>query len=67
MKPGQQLENGIAGEVREINFTGATSTVRVDANGLTLEALVLQPDGLVAGESCTIRLPQEHLSLLKNE
>jgi len=67
VKAGQQLENGFGGEVLEINFAGATSTVRVDANGLLLEALVLQPNGLVAGGSCTIQLPSEHLSLLKNE
>ena len=32
--------------IREIVSAGATSTVRVDANGLLLEALVLRTDGL---------------------
>jgi ABC-type Fe3+/spermidine/putrescine transport system ATPase subunit len=63
----QQLENSLAGEIREINFTGATSTIRIDANGLGLEALVLQPNGLAVGSRCVVQLPAEHLSLLKNE
>jgi iron(III) transport system ATP-binding protein len=63
----QQYENSMTAEIREINFAGATSTVRLDANGLALEALVLQPNGLRAGESCVLSLPTEHLSLLKNE
>lgn len=64
---GQQIENALAGEVREINFAGATSTIRLDANGLSLEALVVQPNGFTTGAPCVVQLPAEHLSLLKNE
>jgi iron(III) transport system ATP-binding protein len=62
-----QADNSLKAEIREINFAGATSMVRLDANGLALEALVLQPNGLTTGDSCVLQLPSEHLSLLKNE
>jgi iron(III) transport system ATP-binding protein len=58
-------ENNIAAEVREINFAGATSTVKLDAGGLMLEALVLQPNSFSAGARCVAVLPAEHISLLK--
>jgi iron(III) transport system ATP-binding protein len=58
-------ENALPANVREINFAGATSTVKLDANGLFLEALVLQPNGLAAGTRCAVVLPPEHISLLK--
>src|SRR5918999_1431164 len=46
--------NSLHGHIREIVFAGATSTVRVDAAGLLLEALVLQPDGLKIDQECTV-------------
>jgi ABC-type Fe3+/spermidine/putrescine transport system ATPase subunit len=58
-------ENSFRAQVKEINFAGATSTVRLDANGLSLEALVLQPNGLAAGDNCVVVLPAEHIALLK--
>ena len=58
--------NTLKAEVREIVFGGATSMVRVDANGLALEALVLQPDALRIGSICEVSLPPERLSALKN-
>lgn len=60
-------ENAFAAEVREINFAGATSSVKLDANGLLIEALTLEANGLAAGDQCTVMLPPEKLSLLKNE
>jgi iron(III) transport system ATP-binding protein len=60
-------ENTLIGHVREIVFAGATSTVRVDANGLMLEALVLQPNGLQTGQECKVILPPEHLRPLRSE
>jgi ABC-type Fe3+/spermidine/putrescine transport system ATPase subunit len=60
-------ENVLSATVREIVFAGATSSVRLDANGLMLEALVLQPNGLQVGQSCNIVLSPEHLRLLKSE
>ena len=63
----RELENLLSAQIREVNFAGATSTVRLDANGLSIEALVLQPNGLSVGTQCQAHLPAEHLSLLKNE
>ncbi len=61
------LPNALPAEVREINFAGATSTIKLDANGLLLEAVSLGEDSLVPGASCTVVLPEDRLSLLKNE
>jgi len=60
-------ENSVRARVREINFAGATSSIKLDANGLLLEALVLQPDGLAIGNDYNLTLPPERLSLLRNE
>jgi len=59
--------NSLRGNIREIVFAGATSTVRVDAAGLLLEALVLQPEGLRVDQECTVVLPRERLTLLQNQ
>jgi len=59
--------NVLSARVREVVFAGATSTVRVDANGLHLEALVVQPNGLEAGQECGVVLAPEHLKLLRGE
>ena len=60
-------ENILSGQVRDIVFAGATSTVRIDANGLLLEALVLQPNGLHVGQECSVALPPEHLRPLNSD
>jgi iron(III) transport system ATP-binding protein len=61
------VANALSARIRDINFAGATSSIKLDANGLHLEALVLQPDGLSVGDSCFAILPPERMSLLKNE
>jgi len=58
--------NSLHANIRDIVFGGATSTVRVDANGLLLEALVLRTDGLQVNQSCNVILSPDHLTLLKN-
>jgi iron(III) transport system ATP-binding protein len=62
-----QFENALPAVVREINFAGATSSMKLAANGLILEALVLAADGLSVGDSRTVVLPPERIALLKNE
>ena len=57
-------ENVVPGQVREINFAGATSSIKIDANGLPLEALVLEPDGFGVGDRCFVELPSDRISLL---
>ncbi len=59
--------NALPANVREINFAGATSSIKLDAKGLALEALRLQADGLAIGDECVVVLPPEKISLLKNE
>jgi hypothetical protein len=51
--------------VREINFAGATSSIKLDADGLVLEALALDVDGLSVGDHRTAVLPPQRISLLK--
>jgi iron(III) transport system ATP-binding protein len=58
-------DNALPAEVREIDFAGATSTVKLDAAGLMLEALVLQPNSFSVGSRSLAVLPAEHISLLK--
>jgi len=60
------VPNSLRGTIREIVFAGATSTVRVDANGLLLEALVVQPDGLQINQQCAVVLPADKLRLLNH-
>ena len=67
ISPGTSSINSFNAQVREVVFAGATSTVRVDANGLLLEALVLQPNGLQVGQECSVALAPEHLRLLRSE
>ena len=50
--------------VRAVNFSGATTSVKLDAGGLMLEALVLQLDGLATGDACLVRLPSERIAVL---
>ncbi|HSD47615.1 MAG TPA: ABC transporter ATP-binding protein [Pyrinomonadaceae bacterium] len=57
--------NAWRGTIREVVFAGATSTVRVDANGLLIEALVVQPDGLQVNQECTVVLDPARLRLLR--
>lgn len=56
--------NVLAAKVDEINFAGATSGIKLDANGLKLEALVVQLDGLAVGNKCFVELPADKIALL---
>ena len=63
----EKEENALAAMVREINFAGATSTLKLDLNGLAIEALALEADGFTVGTQCTAVLPPERISLLRND
>jgi iron(III) transport system ATP-binding protein len=63
----EKPDNALPATVREINFAGATSGIKLDANGLMLEAVALDADGLAVGEQRTVVLPPARISLLKNE
>jgi ABC-type Fe3+/spermidine/putrescine transport system ATPase subunit len=58
-------ENVFPAKVSEIQFAGATTTIRLDASGLMLEALVLSTAGVAVGEVCTVVLPTDRITLLK--
>ena len=58
-------ENVLPATVREIQFAGATSSVRLDANGLMLEALLIRSDDFSAGDVCTAVLPPDRIVLLR--
>lgn len=60
-------DNVLRATVREVNFAGATTTVKLDANGLALEALVLRLVGLAPGDSCMVGLPPSRISVLNHE
>lgn len=63
---GHLADNSITGTIKNIVFAGATSLVRVDAQGLLLEALVLETNGLSVGTECKVTLSPDHLSILKS-
>ncbi len=63
----KKLENAIPATVTDIDFAGATSTIKLDANGLGLEALELASYDATVGDGCTAVLPPEKISLLKDE
>ncbi|HEV7799119.1 MAG TPA: ABC transporter ATP-binding protein [Pyrinomonadaceae bacterium] len=60
-----KLENALPATVRDVNFAGATSSIKLDANGLILEALTLDAVGIAVGDQRTVVLPAERISLLK--
>ncbi|MFN2516890.1 MAG: ABC transporter ATP-binding protein [Pyrinomonadaceae bacterium] len=66
-KSDEKLENAIPATVREINFVGATSSIKLDANGLSLEAITLDAAGVAVGDQRTLVLPAQRISLLENE
>jgi iron(III) transport system ATP-binding protein len=64
---GVNSENALPAIVSEVNFAGATSSIKLDANGLLLEALTIDPNGIAVGDERTVALPPERISLLKHE
>ena len=63
----EKRENALPAIVREINFAGATSSIKFDASGLILEALTLAADGIAPGDQRTLVLPPDRIALLKSE
>jgi iron(III) transport system ATP-binding protein len=62
---GHKVENAFPATVREVNFAGATSSIKLDANGLLIEALTLDANSLSIGDQRMVVLPPERISLLK--
>jgi ABC-type Fe3+/spermidine/putrescine transport system ATPase subunit len=59
-------KNTLAAVISSVSFAGATTTIRLDARGLALEALVLQPDGFTPGAKVTATLPPDRIIILGN-
>jgi ABC-type Fe3+/spermidine/putrescine transport system ATPase subunit len=57
-------ENVLPAIIREIDFAGATTSIQLDAGGLMLEALRLNPDDLSVGDSCAVHLPPDRINIL---
>ncbi|HYO90416.1 MAG TPA: ABC transporter ATP-binding protein [Pyrinomonadaceae bacterium] len=62
---GEAAENTLSARISSVSFSGSTTTIRLEAEGLSLEALVLQPDGFEPGAKVTVRLPPERITILK--
>ena len=56
--------NTLTARIDGIEFAGATTILTLDANGLQLEALLLQDVGFSVGDQCTVTLPPEKIQLL---
>ena len=62
---GRSGENVLSAIVREIQFAGATSSVKLDTNGLMLEALMIRSDDFSVGDVCAVVLPPDRIVLLR--
>jgi ABC-type Fe3+/spermidine/putrescine transport system ATPase subunit len=59
-------DNLLKAQITGIVFNGATTTIKLDADGLQLEALVLRLVGLNIGDECMVGLPPDRILTLKN-
>ncbi|HEX8737388.1 MAG TPA: ABC transporter ATP-binding protein [Pyrinomonadaceae bacterium] len=59
-------DNLLKAEIASVQYCGATTRVKLDANGLTLEALVLRLVGLNPGDECLVGLPPDRILVLKS-
>ncbi len=59
-------DNLLKATITEINFQGATTLIKLDANGLELYALVLRLVGLNIGDECVVGLPPDRILVLKD-
>lgn len=59
-------DNLLKAEITEIVYQGATTLLKLNANGLTLKALVLRLVGLNIGDECVVGLPPDRILVLKD-
>ena len=59
-------DNLLKAEITGISFLGATTLIKLNANGLELEALVLRLVGLKIGDECVVGLPPDRIAVLKH-
>ncbi len=59
-------DNLLKAKITNIIFKGEYTLIKLDADGLELEALVLRLVGLSVGEECMVGLPPDRMLVLKN-
>ncbi|HEX8288241.1 MAG TPA: ABC transporter ATP-binding protein [Pyrinomonadaceae bacterium] len=59
-------DNLLKAQIIDIRFHGATTLIRLESNGLILEALVLRLVGLNVGDECMVGLPPDRILVLQN-
>lgn len=59
-------DNLLKAEITGISFLGATTLIKLNANGLELHALVLRLVGLKIGDECVVGLPPDRILVLKD-
>lgn len=59
-------DNLLKAKVKDIQYFGATTRIKLDANNLEIEALVLRLVGLNIGDDCLVSLPPNRIMILKD-
>jgi len=59
-------DNLLKAKITGINYLGATTLIELDAQGLTLQALVLRLVGLQIGDECMVGLPPDRIFVFRN-
>jgi ABC-type Fe3+/spermidine/putrescine transport system ATPase subunit len=59
-------DNLLKARIAAVQYRGATTRVKLNADGLILEALVLRLVGLNEGDECMVGLPPDRILVLKN-
>ncbi|HXG86324.1 MAG TPA: ABC transporter ATP-binding protein [Pyrinomonadaceae bacterium] len=59
-------DNLLKAKITGINYLGATTLIELDAQGLTLHALVLRLVGLQIGDECMVGLPPNRIFVFRN-
>lgn len=59
-------DNLLKATVTEVKFLGPTTLIKLDANGLNLEAMVLRLVGLNVGDECVVGLPPDRILIFKD-
>lgn len=59
-------DNLLKAKVLQIDFRGETTRVKLDADGLLIEAVVLRLVGLNVGDDCMIGLPPNRITILRS-
>jgi ABC-type Fe3+/spermidine/putrescine transport system ATPase subunit len=59
-------DNLLKATISEIHYKGATTLIKLNADGLFLEALVLRLVGLNIGDECMVGLPPDRIMVLKD-